>query len=472
MAAKMEPVAERLDLAISDDGPRSVAARAAIFTFGVRVLAAIIAYATQVVLARMLGAYDYGIYAIIWVWVIVISVFAGLGFPTGLLRFIPELLETNRLPELRAVMVLGSAVNVGFCTLLAAGGVAFILLFPQFIDNAFVIPLVLAATCLPIMTLVDNQDGVAQAFDWPDLVTLPPFLVRPIVILFAFVAMTLAGVEATASTAMLATVFGVYLVSFAQLIILTRRVRKRIGPGPMEGSVSPWVKAAFPMLLVEGFFLLIINTDVMVAGWFIPPDQVAVYYAAAKTLALVHFVSFAIRVATMHKIAKYHAGGNKEALARTVADALNWTFWPTVALAVLLGSVGSLILSIFGEGFEAGLPFLLVLLFGVIIRSTVGPAESMLTMGDAQKTAAWIYALVFVANVCLNIVLIPTIGLIGAAIATAIAMLLETVLLFVMVKKRHGIVSFIGAIKHLQAAADDADREGNAALGSRPDPAQ
>ena len=457
---RLMPVAAKLDLAMTDDGPRSVAARAALFTFAVRVLAAVVAYGGQVVFARMMGAYDYGIYAIIWVWVVVLSTVAGIGYPTGMLRFIPELFTSGRHGELRTVMIKGTLVNVAFCTLLAAVGVAGILAFPGVVDSAFLMPMLLAAVCLPMMTLVDNQDGIAQAFDWPDLVTLPPFLIRPILILAVFIGMTLAGVPATATSAMIATVIGVYVVTLAQLVILRRRLRSKLEPGPMEGPITPWVKAALPMVLVESFFFLIINTDVMVAGWFISPDQVAVYYAAAKTLALVHFVAFAIRIATMHKIAQYHAAADRDALQRTVADAIRWTFWPSLAIIAMLALAGPFILSIFGEGFEDGMTYLLVLLVGVALRATVGPADAMLTMANAQKTAAWVYAVVFAVNLGLNIALIPTIGLIGAAIATAISMAVEATLLAIMVHRKMGIVSFILAVHRLDSPKHQVTAQG------------
>ncbi|MBV6657259.1 MAG: lipopolysaccharide biosynthesis protein [Devosiaceae bacterium] len=470
LAGMLSPVAEKLDIALSDDGPRSVAARSALFTYAMRVLAAIVAYVGQVVLARMLGAYDYGVYAIVWVWVVILSTIAGIGYPTGLVRFIPELRDAGRIAELRTVMVKGPLVNIGLCTALALAGIAAILAFPSLVHSAFLMPMVLAAVCLPMMTMVDNQDGVAQAFDWPDLVTIPPFLIRPLFILAVFIAITVAGVPASATSAMIATVIGVYTITLLQFVVLRRRVRARIGDGPMEGPIRPWIVAAIPMMLVESFFFLIIYTDVMVAGWFIEPDQVAVYYAAAKTLALVHFVSFAIRIATMHKIAQYHAAEDMVGLKRTVADAVRWTFWPSLFICAFLVVTGEFVLSIFGDGFEEGMLFLAILLVGVVIRATVGPAEAMLTMAKAQKTAAWVYGAVFAVNLGLNLALIPTIGLIGAAIATAGSMAFETVLLAITVKRRLGFVSFIGAVRQLDAKGADAEPESGPPPNAKVDP--
>jgi O-antigen/teichoic acid export membrane protein len=461
LSEKLAPVSAKLDLAFSDDGPRSKAARAALFTFAVRVFNAGLAYISQIILARLMGQYEYGVFAIIWVWVMVLATFCALGYPTGLLRFLPELHKTGRYRELRMVMIRGSLVNVGFASLLGATGIAIVLLMPGLFEQAFVWPLIFAAICVPMLTLLDNQDAIAQAFDWPDLVNIPSFVARPTFVLALFVLFVLVGIEANAATAMLASLVGVWLVIVGQFFVLRHRLTKLLGahaddaPDSEGGTISPYVRAALPMLAVEGIFYLIINTDIMVAGLFVAPEEVAVYYAAAKTLALVHFVYFAIRVATAHKIAEYHALGNESALRSTLRDAIRWTFWPSLGLALALLAFGGFILGLFGEGYaEEGMLFLAILLAGVVIRASIGPAEAILTMANAQKLAAWLYAGVFVVNLALNFALIPLFGLVGAAVATAVSMVVETLLLVIAVRRTLGIVSFIGVVGRLKGPAE------------------
>jgi O-antigen/teichoic acid export membrane protein len=456
---KLRPVAERLDLAFSDEGARSVAARAAVFTFAVRVFNAFLAYVSQIILARVMGQYEYGVFAIIWVWLVVLATFCALGYPSALLRFIPELYQSGRYRELRMVMVRGSMVNVGFATLLAGTGIAIIALMPELFDHAFAVPLILAAVCLPMLTLLDNQDRISQAFDWAELVNIPNFILRPILALVLFGVLILLGAQALATTAMLATMLAIWIITLGQHLVLRARLKKKLSdrpdalttPDANGGTIKPYLKAALPMLAVEGFFYLIINTDIMVAGLFVSPEEVGVYFAAAKTLALVHFVYFAIRIAMAHKIAEYYALGNTVQLRSTLRDAIHWTFFPSITIAMALALFGHLILGLFGEAFvEDGMTYLSILLIGVVIRACVGPAEAMLTMANAQKLAAWLYLFVFTINIALNFALIPVLGLVGAAIATAVAMTVETILLALAVHRTLGIVSIIGFTNRLK----------------------
>ena len=65
--------------------------------------------------------------------------------------------------------------------------------------------------------------------------------------------------------------------------------------------------------MVEGFYLLLTYVDILALEHFRSPDEVAVYYAGARLLAIVAFVYFAIAGATTHKFTEYHVAGDKQA---------------------------------------------------------------------------------------------------------------------------------------------------------------
>ena len=57
--------------------------------------------------------------------------------------------------------------------------------------------------------------------------------------------------------------------------------------------------------------MLLTYTDVLVLRQFRPPEEVAHYYAAAKTLALVAFIYFSVSAAVAHRFAAYHVAGDR-----------------------------------------------------------------------------------------------------------------------------------------------------------------
>jgi O-antigen/teichoic acid export membrane protein len=76
---------------------------------------------------------------------------------------------------------------------------------------------------------------------------------------------------------------------------------------------------------------------------------------------------------------------------------------------------------------------------GLVVRAAVGPVERLLNMLGHQYVCALAYALAFVINVALCVALVPRFGGHGAAAATSISLIFETVLLFYIVRRRLGL---------------------------------
>ena len=94
------------------DSGRSRAQRDAVMAFTVRVASAGILYLSQVVLARWMGGFEYGIYVFVWTWVLVLSGVSHLGLPTAMIRLLPEYLQRGEHGLLRGLLLGGRAVAV------------------------------------------------------------------------------------------------------------------------------------------------------------------------------------------------------------------------------------------------------------------------------------------------------------------------------------------------------------------------
>ena len=435
----LQPIAERLESMSYGSDDRAVSQRIAVIAFTVRVISAAIAYVSQVLLARWMGDFEYGVFVVVWVGAVILGGLACLGFQTAIIRFVPEYLERGENRLLRGVL-LGSRVH-GF---IAATGFALIgglglYVFGDKLSNYYLIPLYLGAVTLPMLALTEIQDGMSRAFSWADLSLWPTYIIRPVLILAIMALAIWLGWAPDATTAMASVIVATYLTSIGQLISLERRLRKVVPPGPRDYRPLLWVGIALPIFIVEGFFNLLTNVDILIVGYFEDPDQVAIYFAAVKTLALVHFVYFAVRAGGAQRFSKYYTNGDRARLQAFVRDTLHWTFWPSLAMVVLLLIAGRQLLLLFGPNFGTGYPLLFIISIGLLFRAAIGPAESLLTMAGQQGVCAAIYTGTFIVNVILNVTLIPLLGLKGAAIATSSSLVLETLALYAITVSRLGI---------------------------------
>src|SRR5262249_56905733 len=98
---------------------------------------------------------------------------------------------------------------------------------------------------------------------------------------------------------------------------------------------------------------------------------------------------------------------------------------------------------VFGRRFPDAQGLMFILAIGLLSRAAVGPVERLLNMLGEQRACALVYAFAFASNLGLCVLLIPPLGALGAAIATASAVLVESVLLFFVTKRRLGLHVFV-----------------------------
>lgn len=417
--------------------------RAALYAFVIRVVSAGIAYFSQVLLARWMGSFEYGIYVFVWVWVLILGGLAPLGLSTSTTRFVPEYRETGRFQLLRGLLRQSRLITLGASTALALTGLLGLAFFGGMLADYYLLPAILILFCLPMYALEDVQDGIARGYGWMDVALVPPYILRPLLLLLSMLGAYAVGVEMSAVTAAGAAIFASWSSAIIQTLQLDRRTRSDIGAGPREYETGLWMRISLPLLLFAGFVLLLQNTDILVLSRYVGPSQVAVYYAALKTISLVAFVHFSVGAAYANRFSAFKARGEQDALQRAVRDSVNWTFWPSLAGTAGLLLLGKPLLWLFGADFTSGYPVMFVLAAGLVLRAAMGPVELILNMLDQQKACAAMLSAAVALNIALNFALIPLYGLMGAAVATSVSMAGAALAMAVIARARLGLTCFV-----------------------------
>ncbi len=438
-AARALPFTQKFDEILSAKDDNSIARRMSLIAFVIRLVSAAIAFLSQILLARWMGDFEYGIFVVVWTAAIIAGNLSCFGFATSIIRFVPQYLASGSDNELRGILFTGRIFTMLAATLVAMCGIAFTLYFADKIESYYVAPFVLGALMLPMIALGDTLEGTARANAWPVKALSPTYIVRPILILVMMVIALMAGFPADAKTAIIAAVIATYATTIVQLLAITASVEKLVPNGPKQVNFGEWMGVSFPIFLVEGFLFLLTNADVLVVGHYLDPDRVAVYFATAKTLALVHFVYFAVKAGVSQRYAQLIHTGTKAELAEFVLSSARWTFWPSLFMGLVVLVLGKPLLSLFGQSFTQGYPMLFVMVIGVVMRASVGPSESLLNMSGYQRICAWIYGITLFGSIGLCSVLIPAFGLWGAAASFSAGMVFEALALGVIVYQKLGI---------------------------------
>ena len=432
-------VIARLRSMLGGSSEASVTKRLAGTIFIIRVVSAALAYLSQILLARWMGGSDYGVYVYVWTWVLLLGSMMDFGVSASAQKIIPEYRTGSEHALLRGFLS-GSRwmtfIVSAVISMLLAGVVK---LLSPWIDASAIVPLYIGCITLPAFVVANTQDGIARSHVSMRFGVMPPFVVRQSLLIGITAGAFALGFNLGATAAMLASAAAVWIAMIGQMMVLNRRLRSHIESGPKAYDFRGWLAISLPILLVEGFYLLLSYTDVLVLQQFRSSEEVGVYFAVVKTLALVSFIHYAMSATTAHRFAEYHAIGDRTRLSAYVAHAIKWTFWPSLAATILLLALGKPLLWLFGPQFVVGYDIMFVAAIGLVVRSAIGPVERLLNMLGHQHICALAYALAFVMNVTLCIALVPRFGGHGAATATSISLVFETVLLFWIVRWRLGL---------------------------------
>ncbi len=431
---------------ISDGAPALTSAKArlargAVSAFIVNMAGTGLAFLSQLVLARVLGASGYGIYAYVTAWVIVLALCATLGFHTAMLRFVSVYRACEEWPLLRGVLryaarrvgVAGVVIGVAAAAVVVALGDR---LAPE-LARTFLV----GCAMVPLLALLQMQAAVVRGFGGVISALAPQTLVRHAVLLPMI---TIWGLALALPIAPQGAMAGMLLATAVGLGVVSWR-RRRLRPAELRRATvayqaQEWRRTASTFLVMAAIGALLARTDLLILGALSDPAAVGVYAVAARTADLVAFALAAINTMFIPNVAAMHARGDRRGLQSLVTTTARWSALSALTIALPLFVLAGFILSFFGAAFTSGSLALRILLLGQLVNAATGSVGSMLTMTGHERHAAVVMAVAAIVQIGLSVILIPRFGIEGAAIASATSLIGWNLALAVLVWKKLRIV--------------------------------
>ncbi|MGH9170243.1 MAG: polysaccharide biosynthesis C-terminal domain-containing protein [Acidimicrobiales bacterium] len=380
---------------------------------------------------------------------------AELGADSGLLRLLP-IYRRRRAQDVRrlALVALVPALVVSCLAALA------VFLFADQLTNVFVhhAPRASSADDLRILALFLPASTVstvvcAGLLSWSakQSVALNSFFTpftRPVL----FAGFMIVGV--TPELAALAWALPLGATCVASAVLLARKVRR--SPASRE-STGYWVQmwpASFGRIAKEFwlfslprtfgaiFQILVTYFDVLLVGAYMATKYAAAYSVASRYVLLSTFALQAVGNAVPTQLSRLMDARSYGRVRQVYASTTWWTIafsWPPL---LVLAVFGPLFLSVFGPGYGVASTALAVLALSMLANIGTGPNGVLLLMAGRSRLNLTLQAVGLVTNIVLNLLLIPRIGLLGAAIAWAVTILLTSGLASAMLWRQIGIEPF------------------------------
>jgi O-antigen/teichoic acid export membrane protein len=162
------------------------------------------------------------------------------------------------------------------------------------------------------------------------------------------------------------------------------------------------------------------QTDRLLLGLYLDPRWVGIYGVAIGIIAFVPIILQSVNQIFAPTIADLHSRGEHDMLGRLYQTLTKWIIALTIPLAVVIIFFAAPLMRLFGADFEVGWPVLVIGTLGQLVNCGVGSVGMLLLMSGNQRRLIKVQAAMAVVAVIASIVLIPTAGIVGAAVASAL----------------------------------------------------
>lgn len=414
-------------------------ARGSSVNLAASVIAAALSLVPPVIIARSLSQGDAGLFfQATALFAILINV-GTVGADTGVLRSLPRALALGRRADLPRHLTVALVPPLLF---------------------SIVVALVLWWSSGPVARLVTDDSGQADAFSgvlmvlaaWVPVAVVYKITmstsrglgsVRPLVLVEKLGRTSLetfacaVTVSVTSSVALIVTA---WVAPYAAMLVVVgiwvhRRLRSVLDRSEGDGPPTPWRPLASefwrfsaPRALSRVFTVALQRFDILVVGALRGPADAAVYAAATRFLVLGLMFVQAIQQVMAPRISEFLATGEEgraEAIFRTTTTWLTLVSWPVYLMVMLFAP---LLISVFGDGFSRGSTAVVILCGAMLVATSCGPVDSVLLMGGRSMLSLMNTGLALATNVALDLVLVPWLGVTGAALGWAAAILVNNLL--------------------------------------------
>ena len=185
---------------------------------------------------------------------------------------------------------------------------------------------------------------------------------------------------------------------------------------------------SFWIFLASSGSLVFSYADTILIGFFMNPAEVGIYRTALQLTSIATFTTLAFQTVLYPKISNWGIQRQVTEIENSLARA--WTYSLFLAIPTCIGGwiLGEdLLYFLYGASFVEGKSALFFLLIVQVVNVFTNLGTMSLNALNRPKHAFLVIFIACITNILLDIVLIPVLGITGAAVATLIAMTFNAV---------------------------------------------
>lgn len=395
-------------------------------------------FLNSIVLARLGGGAAYGRYVYIMTCVNIFCVFALFGFQTLSVRELPKLKTNNNFEGVKHFFqhtfwwVLSGSLLVailGWLFLSSTGKIGG--------HNSLAFKL--AIVILPFWSLSLLLSGMLRGAKHIIHSQLPLKVFRPSIFILVVLIQAYFIGAINAHNMVFGQLVALAIV-FASYVFFLRKDEGWILEKPKRIFYNNnWTKVAL-LFFFQGIIISFnLGFDILVLENYRSDEEIGYYSIAKKISSLLSIVLLTVNLVIAPEIAKLYEDGNNKKLELLIRKSIRVTFFLSLPIGLFLIAAGPFILGLYGKDFGTCYPVLIIFVFVQLINVGVGSVGNILNMTGHEKEVLYGIVVSLVFNVVLNLIFVPLYGMLGAAAATGLSVIIWNILLWIFVKRKIGI---------------------------------
>lgn len=422
------------------DGDDSTAtmAREGSIAFAGNIIGKVFGFLVVAVITRLVSPSVYGLFILSTSIILFVQAFGNLGLPKAIDYFVPQHLSDGNPDKARGVMVvvfgvvlLSSGIVAGV-VVLSAGALA-----DAFEEPSLRIALLVLSVTIPFLAVYNALLASFSAIKRLKFRVYMRDVIRPTVRLLATALLLFLGYG-------LLGVVGGYLVGLAVAIVagayfLWRNAPRIVTAETTRVSPRPLLWYSVPLAFAGIIYIFLGQIDYFVIGYFESSEEVGIYrvgYALAANLMI-----FSSSLGPIFKPLIAEAKEDTPAVRTRYRTATRWIAGLTLPVTLIVAFGASAYLSVvFTPQYTVATAAVVILAVGCTISASCGGPDGTLLQGLGYSRLVFINtAVLLIINVGMSVLLVPRIGITGAAIGTGTALTVNGLLAVWEAHRYHGV---------------------------------
>lgn len=416
------------------DSLKSNLMRGGLASIAIKIFGLGFSFLTAIVLARVLGPEQYGVYSYVLAIVSILAIPAMFGLPTLIVRETAKAEVKQEWGKMRGLWFWANSITASLSLVIAI--IAALLLWfnrENFTEMQF-LTFAWGIAFIPLSALAALRGASLRGLRKVIQGQLPEQVLKPALFILMLAVVGLTGfTQLTAESAMMLNVLSAGMAFIFGAWLLFRVKPKQLSVAEREFERKAWMASVIPLAMVSGLDIILHQTDIVMLGIFGTDFDVGIYQVAVQGAALVVIATEAFKVISVPHFSRLYYQNNMKDFQLLAVQNARIGFLLSLPIAVVLFLWGERIISdVFGVEYISAILPLKILISAQLIHVAIGVGGPLLNACGYEKGTLYAQVLSAVVNIILNFIFIPLWGIEGAAWATFIAIMVRKVSIWSM----------------------------------------